>query len=126
MCALKASITSLDRAATRLPDPLAFSRAVLTGGGGGEEKGSQRQQKRTFTGTLSASWPWDLLYFKGWRLAVGGWRLAFGGGWRLVAVGGGWQLAVGGGWWLVVSGSGRLAVGGGWSLGAVLKGCLGS
>ena len=30
-------------------------------------------------GTRSASWPWDLLYFKGWRLAVGGgWRLAVG------------------------------------------------
>ena len=54
-------------------------------GQGCPEWGSYRQQKRTSTGTLSASWSWDLLYFKGWRLAVGGWRLAVGGGWRLWA-----------------------------------------
>ena len=30
---------------------------------------------------FSASWSWDLLNFKNWRLAVGG-------GWRLAAVGG--------------------------------------
>ena len=46
-----------------------------------KEKGSKRQQKRTMTGTLSASWSWDLYYFEGWRLAAGGW-------WRLAAVGG--------------------------------------
>ena len=63
------------------------------------------QQKRTFTGTLSASWSWDLLYFKGW-LGGGWWRSAVGGWWRLAAVGG-WRL-VSGGWW---------------RLGAVLKGC---
>ena len=34
-----------------------------------------------FSGHASASWSWDLLYFKGWRLAVGG------GWWRLAAVG---------------------------------------
>ena len=33
-------------------------------------------------------------------LAVGSWRLAVGGGSRLVAVGGGWRLAVGGPWGL--------------------------
>ena len=38
---------------------------------------------------LSTSWSWDLLYFKGWRLAVGGWwRLAVDGGWRRLVVGG--------------------------------------
>ena len=39
-------------------------------------------------GDLSASLLWDLLYFKVWRLAVGGgWRrLAAVGGWRLVGV----------------------------------------
>ena len=43
---------------------------------------SERQHKRTFTGTPSASWSWDYLYFKGWRLAaVGGWQLAVGGSW---------------------------------------------
>ena len=55
-----------------------------------KEKAASRQQKETFTGTLSASWSWDLLYFKDWRWAVGGWRLvAVGVGWRLAAVGGG-------------------------------------
>ena len=77
------------------------------GGGGGHQ--------RTFMGTLSASWSWDLLYFKGWQLAVGRrWRLAVGG-WRLAV--GGWQLVGSGGWRRLV------AVGGWWFLGAVLKGC---
>ena len=56
----------------------------------------------------------DLLYFKGWRLAVSGWWLVVGGGWMVV--GGWWGLAVGG-WRLAVVGSGwRLAVGGTWRL----------
>ena len=60
-----------------------------------EKTPSERQQKRMFTGTFSASWSWDL-YFTGWRLAVGGgWRLAVGS-WRLTAVGG-WRLVVPGG-----------------------------
>ena len=54
---------------------------------GGEMKkkeGSFRQQKRAFAGTLSASQSWDLLYFKGSRLVVGGWwQLALGGPWGL-------------------------------------------
>ena len=88
--------------------------------------------RRRLTGTLSASWSWDLLYFKRWRFAVGSWRLAVGAGWWLVAVGGWWGLVVGGGWRLVGVGSWRLAVGGGWwrlavgdwwSLGPVVKGC---
>ena len=63
---------------------------------GEQKRPSYRQQKRTFTGALPASWPWDLLYFKGWRLAVGGWRLlAVGGCWRLAVVGGCWRLVVG-------------------------------
>ena len=31
-----------------------------------------------------------------WLVAIGGWRLATGGCWRLVVVGGGWWLVVGG------------------------------
>ena len=66
---------------------------------GGEKRPSSCQQRRTFTGTLSASWSWDLLYVNGWRLVVSGWwRLAVGG-WRRLAVGG-WRLAVGGSWGL--------------------------
>ena len=38
----------------------------------GGKKPSRRQHERTFTGTPSASRSWDLLYFKRWRLAVGG------------------------------------------------------
>ena len=50
-------------------------------------------------------------------LAVGGWRLATGGRWRLVAVGGGWRRLVVGDWRLMVVGSGwRLAVGRRWRL----------
>ena len=43
-----------------------------------------------------------LLYFKRWRLAVGGWWLvAVGGGWRrLAAVGGGGRRLLVSGWWL--------------------------
>ena len=53
-------------------------------------------------------------------LAVGGWRLAIGGWWRLGAVGGGWRRLVVGDWWLMVVGSGwRLAVGRRWRLVAV-------
>ena len=55
-------------------------------------------------GTPSASWSFmDLLYFKGWQLAVSGWRLVVGGGWR----------------WAV--GSWRLVAPGGLSLGAILN-----
>ena len=68
-------------------------RTVFKGGVGGA---LWRQNKRTFTGTLSASWSWDVLYFKGWRLAVGNWWQLAVGCWRLVAAGGGWWLAVGG------------------------------
>ena len=82
-----------------------YDLCINTGGSLMKEKKtpSSRQQKRTFTGRLSASWSWDLLHFKGWRLvAIGGWRrlAAVGSGWRL-AIGGwwGWRLAVGGGWW---------------------------
>ena len=63
----------------------------------------------------------------GWRLAVGGgwWRLvAGGGGWWWVAAVGGWGLVVDGGWqWFAVGGWRRLAVGGplGRSLRAVLN-----
>ena len=56
-------------------------------------------------------------------MVAGDWRLAVGGGWRLVAVGGGWPWLVVGDWWLVVVGGWRLAaVGGPWgrSLGTVL------
>ena len=66
-----------------------LSRLSLKGGGG---RPSSRQQKRTFTGTLSAAWSWGFLYFKGWRLAVGGWRRLAVGGWWLAAVGGWWSL----------------------------------
>ena len=53
-----------------------------------KEKDSQRQQNRSFTGTLSASWSSHVQdtrpqkqYYCGWRLAaVGGGRLAVGGG----------------------------------------------
>ena len=44
------------------------------------------------------------------RWAVGDWRLAIGGWWRLMAVGSGWRLAVGGGWWLVAVCGWRLMV----------------
>ena len=44
---------------------------------------------------------------------VGGWRLAVGGDWQLVAVGGGWRLVMVGGWW-------RLAVGGPWDTSVTL------
>ena len=63
-----------------------------------------------------------------WRWAVGGWRLATGGWWRLAAVGGGWRRLVVGDWWLMAVGSGWrlavgrrwwLAIGGGWRLVAV-------
>ena len=62
-----------------------------------------------------------------WLVAVGGWRLAVGGGcrlaianWRLVAVGGGWRRLVAGGWWLEAVGSGwQLTVGRRWRLAAV-------
>ena len=59
---------------------------------------------------------WWLLAIGGWRLAVGGgwWRLAAVGGWWLV-VGSWWRLAVVGGWRLVTIGGWRLAVGG-WRL----------
>ena len=57
-----------------------------------------------FTGMLSASWSWDHLYFKGLRVAVGGWWLVtVGGWWRLAAVGG-WRLVGVGGWWSAVGG----------------------
>ena len=36
-------------------------------------------------------------YVQPWLVAIGGWRLATGGWWRLVVVGGGW-------WWLVAVG----------------------
>ena len=39
-------------------------------------------------GGLSASWSWDVLYFKGWQLA------AVGGGWRRLMVGGPWGLSL--------------------------------
>ena len=65
----------------------AYTRAVFKGGQKNEP--SQRQQKRGFTGTFCASLSWDLLYFKGWRLAVGGC-------WRQLAV-------VGGGWWSLMA-----------------------
>ena len=52
----------------------------------------------------------------GW-LAVGGWRLAVGGGWWWLAAVGGWGLVVDGGWqWLAVGGWSLLAVGSGWRL----------
>ena len=56
----------------------------------GGNKPSYRQQRRTSTGTLSASWSCDLLYFTGWQrpAAVGSWRLAAVGGWLLVGGGG--------------------------------------
>ena len=102
----------------------------------------QREQERTLTGTLFASWSWNLLYFKAWQLAVGGWRRLVVGGWRL-AVGGGWRRLVAGGWWRLTIGGWRLvgvlgwrlvAVGGDWwrlavgirrlvVTGAVLKSC---
>ena len=84
-------------------------RAVLNGK---NKDPSYRQQKRMFTGTPSASWSWDLLYFIGRRLALGGWWLVAVGVWRL-AVGGGGRWLVVGGWRLVAVGSWRrLAVGG--------------
>ena len=55
------------QSSSRLPQ----GRAMLKGGG--NQKASQRQQKHTFIRTLSASLSWDLVYFKRWRLAVGGW-----------------------------------------------------
>ena len=106
-----------------------FTRAVLKGGG----KTFATPTDRTFTGALSASWLWDLLYFKGWRLEIGGWWwLAVGGGWWLVvggwwglAVGGWWQLAAVGGWWLVAFGGWwRLAAVGDWSSGLSLTAVL--
>ena len=83
----------------------------------------ERQYKRMPTGTLPASWSWDLLYFKGWRLVIGGWRLVAIGGWRRLAAVGGWRLVVDGGWRLAVGGGWRLAVGSWWSLGAGQHGC---
>ena len=71
----------------------AMARVALTTKGGG----GLCQEKRTFTGALSASWSWDLLYFKvgGWRLAsVSSWRLLAVGGWRRLAVGDWWSLAL--------------------------------
>ena len=51
----------------------------------------------------------------GWRLAVGSWQLAVGGGWwRLVVVGDGRWLVIGGWWRLVVVGTWRLVADGGW------------
>ena len=59
-----------------------------------------------------------------WRLAIGSWQLAVGGGWCWLAVGAWSPLAVGGGWWrLVVGGWWRLAVDGSWRL--VVGGPLG-
>ena len=52
-------------------------RAVLKGGGGEKRVRNTNRNERS----LSASWPWDLLYFNGWRLAVGGWPLAAVCGW---------------------------------------------
>ena len=93
-----------------------------------KEKGLQRQQKRTSTGTLSASWSrykiTETVLNNGWRLmAVGswGWWLVAVGDWRLMAAGDGWRLAVSGWWRLAVGGGWRLAVGGWWPLRAVLK-----
>ena len=70
--------------------------------------------------TLSASWSWDVLYFKGWWLAAGSWWLVAVGGWQRLVVGSGWWLAAVGGWQLVaVGGWQRLVVGSGWWLAAV-------
>ena len=54
----------------------------------GKKEGSYRQQERTFTGTLSASWSRHGQYTKKTtETTVGGWRrLAVGGGWRRLAV----------------------------------------
>ena len=65
---------------------------------------------------------WQLAMGGGWWLVIGGWwRLAVVGGWRLIAFGG-WRWLVVGGWWLVVGGWWRLAVGG--PLGQSLRGVL--
>ena len=63
------------------PSPLCLLQGCTSGNQ--KKKGLQRQRTRTFTGTLSATWSWDLLYFNGWRsAAVGSWRLVAVGGWR--------------------------------------------
>ena len=110
---------------------------------------SLTEQKKVFRNQFSQKGPQALhvLNHGWWRLAVGSWQLAVGGGWWRLVVGdwwlvaavSGWQLAVGrrwrlaavggwrlvavGGWQLAVDGSWRLAVGGplGRSLRAVLS-----
>ena len=64
---------------------LSETRQPIKGGGG------QTFVTPTETGLLSASWSWDFLHFKSWRLAVGSWWLTGvgNGSWRLMAVGGG-------------------------------------
>ena len=58
-------------------------------------------------------------YVQPWLVAIGGWRLATGGWWRLVVVDGGWWLVIGGWWRLAVVAGWRLAVGCRWRLAAV-------
>ena len=65
------SLTILVCRGTRYQQRLGTTRAILKGKTI-KRKRPNAQQKRTFTGTLSASWPLDLFNFKGWRLAAVG------------------------------------------------------
>ena len=87
---------------------LELRRAVLKGGKKRKRKGFVTPTKTNVHGDALCFMV--ILFFKGWRLAVGGW----------------WLVAVVGGWWLAVGGWRRLAAVGSWQLvvrGAVLKGC---
>ena len=86
----------------------------------GQDMGKTQNRRNSVEQWLAVG-RWWLVAVGGWRLAVGGggggWRLVVVGGWQLVAVAvvGGWVAAVGGGWRLAVSGW-RLVVGSGWRL----------
>ena len=71
-------------------------------------------EKKVFHYTVSPKKPAGTPCAQPWLVAVGGWRLATGGWWRLVVVGGGWWLVIGGWWRLAVVGSWRLVAAGGW------------
>ena len=75
------------------------------------KRGKKSVPERQFcTNTVCSS------YVQPWLVAIGGWRLATGGWWRLVVVGGGWWLVNGGWWRLAVVGHWRLVAARGWRL----------
>ena len=72
-------------------------------------------KKKVFRCTAFTKKPAGTPCVGGGRWAVGGWRLAVGGGWWWLVAVGGWGLVIDGGWqWLAVGGWSPLAVGGGW------------